>query len=398
MRDIPVFKDEYALRPVKRTPQAEREYELITPLFGGGVKARHPDEENPVRAPGVKGALRFWWRATRSGGQSLDEMRRRELEIFGGILDRKARPSKVIVEIDVINRGQSACPYRKDHTGEKIRFKNNPDVAPGYVAFPLRPENADKPIPVLKGVRFRLRLYYPEEYAADIQAALWAWEHFGGVGGRTRRGFGAFREIGRPETDEQAIAAGMKKHVLPSRPPAGVPGLAGARVIIVSMDWNTLVSRYADFRSRRENKWPEQTTVRRLARGPTAPASKSDPPLFPKAQLGLPVSFPLGGGRQTDGGSGENQATAVPAGCDRMASPLILRPLSEKVSAVVILNRERIPPRGVHLRIRGNHHPVDPILTPKEAAKIFPKKNTTDPLAVFLDSLQSQKDGRRGSM
>ena len=32
---------------------------------------------------------------------------------------------------------------------------------------------------------------YPTQWSAEIEAALWAWETFGGLGARTRRGFGA---------------------------------------------------------------------------------------------------------------------------------------------------------------------------------------------------------------
>jgi CRISPR-associated protein Cmr1 len=31
--------------------------------MGGGAKARTLDDHDPVRAPGIRGQLRFWWRA-----------------------------------------------------------------------------------------------------------------------------------------------------------------------------------------------------------------------------------------------------------------------------------------------------------------------------------------------
>ncbi|PJF33357.1 MAG: hypothetical protein CUN57_02390, partial [Phototrophicales bacterium] len=63
----------------------------------------------------------------------------------------------------------------------------DPDSPYSYVAFPLRDTNHY----LLKDVKFSLRLHFPIYVKQDLQAALWAWETFGGVGARTRRGFGA---------------------------------------------------------------------------------------------------------------------------------------------------------------------------------------------------------------
>ena len=62
-----------------------REYELITPLFGGGAENKKADEVSVIRATEIRGHLRFWWRATR-GGQfngDLVEMKKHEDAIFG---------------------------------------------------------------------------------------------------------------------------------------------------------------------------------------------------------------------------------------------------------------------------------------------------------------------------
>jgi CRISPR-associated protein Cmr1 len=53
--------------------------EVITPMFLHGADGQTPE----LRAPSIKGALRFWWRAIH-GNLSIDELRRREAEIFGG--------------------------------------------------------------------------------------------------------------------------------------------------------------------------------------------------------------------------------------------------------------------------------------------------------------------------
>src|SRR5690606_634184 len=65
---------------------------------------------------------------------------------------------------------------------------------PAYVAFPLRSTKQDpKNYDAWKGIEFTLTLTVDQTYLPELEAALWAWETFGGVGGRTRRGFGAIQ-------------------------------------------------------------------------------------------------------------------------------------------------------------------------------------------------------------
>jgi CRISPR-associated protein Cmr1 len=65
-------------------------FEVTTPLFLGGVD---PASSVELRAPSIKGALRFWWRALawgRLGGdldKLLGKLRRKEQEVFGAAGD-----------------------------------------------------------------------------------------------------------------------------------------------------------------------------------------------------------------------------------------------------------------------------------------------------------------------
>src|SRR5215218_10667198 len=61
-----------------------REYELITPLYGGGVEPAHADPLTTVRVPSIRGQLRFWWRACRAAQfSSVAEMKLMEDLIWG---------------------------------------------------------------------------------------------------------------------------------------------------------------------------------------------------------------------------------------------------------------------------------------------------------------------------
>src|SRR5205085_10778174 len=98
------------------TFHVERKYELITPLFGGGVKAGENDNITPISGKAIRGHLRFWWRATR-GGQfngDLEAMKAREAEIWGAASTiNKPSPSQVQIEVEINEdeRGKDESPF-----------------------------------------------------------------------------------------------------------------------------------------------------------------------------------------------------------------------------------------------------------------------------------------------
>src|SRR5258708_5012273 len=79
------------ISPQKVTPQKQddiitqvREYELMTPLFGGGVEKSEADPVTLIRGTEIRGQLRFWWRACRGGNyKSIEEMKNAEDMIWG---------------------------------------------------------------------------------------------------------------------------------------------------------------------------------------------------------------------------------------------------------------------------------------------------------------------------
>ncbi len=159
-----------------------RTYRFLTPVFGGGVEGRGAgkryDERTPVRVPSIRGQLRFWWRACNPRRiTDWKELREVEASIFGSA----SQPGNVSLTV------KSSTSYKKvDIRKAKI----------AYGAFPLLNEGADT-LETFDGT-FELHLRYPtDQRAKDVQAALWGWAHFGGYGGRTRRGFGAIEQIER---------------------------------------------------------------------------------------------------------------------------------------------------------------------------------------------------------
>ena len=67
------------------------ECEVITPMFLAGADGTTPE----LRAPSIKGALRFWWRAM-NGHLSLDELKKKEGDIFGNTDHRSAFTIQII--------------------------------------------------------------------------------------------------------------------------------------------------------------------------------------------------------------------------------------------------------------------------------------------------------------
>lgn len=63
-------------------------------MFLAGADGQTPE----LRAPSIKGAMRFWWRAL-NGHLSKDELQEQELKIFGGVLNGAAQRSDVLIQV-----------------------------------------------------------------------------------------------------------------------------------------------------------------------------------------------------------------------------------------------------------------------------------------------------------
>ncbi len=419
-----------------------RTYELITPLFGGGVDQRAADPVTPVRASEIRGQLRFWWRACRGGHyeEDLGKMREAEAGLWGAAsTSKKPRPSEVQVTVRVTDRGveQEVFKWRaKPETGwERL----------AYAAFPLQDASESRCVgKVLEGVKFELDLVFPRCKQVEVEAALWAWETFGGVGARTRRGFGAIRlvrvdgkEQPLPAVDELAgdIQDRLRQYVVSGAWPKGVPHLSAdlrmAAVRVrrparpgdarrdggeVRQAWEHLIDCLRRFRQSRtkgastrgpgRSDWPEANEVRRLTGSKRSPQEAGDASAirkFPRGALGLPIIFHF------KGDPGDPAHDWVLQGSDkawdRLASPLILRPLACRDGAAglaVILEGTGVSalPRRMVVKEKngkegapGREFLADTELTPDEAKKIRPLNGQVDVLNAFLDAVRREESG-----
>ncbi len=211
--------------------------ECITPVVGGGVESREPDALEGVRLQGIRGQLRAWWRALHRDlphKELLDQetwvwgaavRAARESRVWGGTgleQDGEEKPFRSQVQFAVtVLSGYKDLPAGR-YKGSGGRYKSLPEWdggrAMGYGLFPLQLERkelnalriANPPTrSVRKHLKFDLevtvRLSEIQDGEArgasaidvarrrvrEVLAALWLWVHFGGIGSRTTRGFGA---------------------------------------------------------------------------------------------------------------------------------------------------------------------------------------------------------------
>lgn len=426
-----------------------RAYRLITPLFGGGVTAGVPDPVTAVRGASVRGQLRFWWRATRAGHYAtLAELKEAEDLLWGAA----SKAALVELGVEVLDPGRDFSFQTSQGPSTEVGHFRSPY---SYVAFPLQQERGV----VREGVRFELRLQVPEQWprhveaglfagtpADELAAALWAWECFGGVGARTRRGFGAIECV---TVDGQTVAARPNKagvlawieqelqiHVISGAGPRSVPRLsrdlrwyravaarraAGDRVEEALGVWRLLFERLKAFRQPRppgaddprrpgRNRWPEPEAIRALT-GQRHPRHEERPGSgkYPRAFFGLPIIYQFKDNDKRDTyRNGQDPAQTSLQGLDdaggeleRLASPLILRPLAVAdgvLGLALVLDTPRLPPGGLILKRSKDRRTlgqVEATLVPEESGAIRDAsgqrpllRGSTDVLEAFLNYLE----------
>ncbi|MDI6631873.1 MAG: type III-B CRISPR module RAMP protein Cmr1 [Thermoanaerobacteraceae bacterium] len=411
-----------------------RSYELITPLFGGGVEPGVADPVTVIRGSEIRGQLRFWWRACRGGrfNGDLAAMKEAEDKLWGAAsTERKPMPSQVEIVISIEQSGEGEHPFEvvagsmDGRKGQpKPKLKANEIVAPAYAAFPLQPSEKEmraggigmQTKTVRTKVRFTLKITYPEKRREEVEAALWAWETFGGIGARTRRGFGALKLVGvdgRPVTPPRAgevqakIREGLQKHVVSGTWPTGVPHLClNLRMKVTGRHsdpkaaWEYLIKRLRDFRqsrypgaSRRQpgrSRWPEPDEIRRLTgrRCPRHAKLLSTVEKFPRAAFGLPIVFHFKDEKVGD----PYDTTLQGRDYERLASSLILRPLACANGAVglaMVLEGTGIMqlPGELILKDAPGDPTVQATLTLPEAKAISLLNGDPDVLQAFLKTL-----------
>jgi CRISPR-associated protein Cmr1 len=421
------------------------EIDVVTPMFGGGSVAGEVDTKTPIRGASIRGQLRFWWRATRGAAYTdAVQLRQAEAEIFGDT----QHPSKVKIWVENMDDSEQKEIQRLN---KKEQFSATKYA---YVLFPFgRKRQFDKAVYPYK---FKLFVRYDAQaelslLEQEVNAALWAWINFGGVGARTRRGCGTlFCQQFSPSLHKVCTGDDLKRwfetslndyklDLLPAGASRDWPTLSSTIELLSSqrtgnsVAWEKVVEAYRAFRRRSNpgrkertdkygkvhkvpgrSRWPEADSIRRLtgmaepdhAEPRTLPFNGNDI-AFPRAQFGLPIitEFQKEERRRSDPDKREPYKTQlVPKGKERLASPIIMKTISvsknEGFGGYIVLLQPKLKSfdltvdnnlKGEHVeKVKGrlSEHSI-------EARHIYPRftidgKTTTSAIEAFLNSEEVQ--------
>lgn len=408
--------------------------EVITPIFGGSYATRSIDDVDVIRAPSIRGQLRFWWRALYAEQcSSTEELYKRESELWGGAGTDDVRRSAVEIRI-CTTQGEEGevddsdiLPYRK--TG-------------AYAVWPARGTDGEPTAPRRKpGTKFSLTLKVPDagNDAIEVRNALRAWILFGGYGGRTRRGLGSLTVIG-DASEWLPLAPGRESFaklfgfdIFASNPTGvalgDVPRLGGsalyfeAKVQEAEGAWKGALKWLEEFRqgiSGRENErarepgvgkeqpnrpsisnWPEADKIRHLMRKTKGhPPRHNEKPAWPRAGFGLPIVGRFQSKRRDDGpydepDSFELRWRRAKDEYERLASPLIVKalPLADGTFTACALWLNRAYPANgkVFLRDKPNSEaPFDLLVAPGDTPRFSALANHKTLRDAFLSWLQAK--------
>lgn len=442
--------------------------ELVTPMIGGGVTPLTPDREVPVRVTAIRGALRWWWRALQPE-LDLAKLRSAEMAIFGGVgkgVGEDALASALRVRVTLDSKPRLIDAGVHELVADKLRALPTwkMDRRLEYALFPLQRTDKDRrawqsgggvgnmpTAQVIDELRFTVHLEVlspppgkgEPQRREDLRAAIprlmeaihW-WSQFGGLGARTRRGFGAFRLRGEP------TISGWSGDLapLPSPPsirkgeqptPTDRPLLHGAKLFLGPVEGTAerahaaavgllKVFRQAENFARDEgrernrpgrSRWPEADLVKetlgvaarsgnRSVQVPFThpPRQRSEQPedrtrgkaLFaPRAAFGMPLIVQF-----KDDGDTPANAQILPSPesthnkeTDRWASPVLIRPVSTPQGwrpAVLVLAGGAVPSEAwVKLTISEREQKQRGLPPKRDLFKKWNKMSTDSQQAVF---------------
>lgn len=328
---------------------------VVTPILGGSfftaadaVEYLHLDT---IRVPSIRGHLRFWWRATQPVNLTPEELRNAERSLWGGMgvaggdkASAQPQASRVNVRVDDVQ----PTPPPTDNSLPPMQ-------GTGYALFPAREQKKSgrvtRPVvPRLQpGITFTLRVSCPPDHLQQVRKAVQAWILFGGYGSRTRRGLGSLTVTADAASWLPATASAepFKPFLSGQGSTSDTPSLAGASLLVGETQadpkraWEFAVGQLQHFRQERgfarergtqrpgQSRWPEPDKIRHLTGKKGHPPRFGNQPAWPRAQFGLPIVGRFAAGPAEPGEFQiQWQASGQDKPVDRLASPLIVKPLA----------------------------------------------------------------------
>ena len=280
--------------------------QLITPMYGGGVKAGEVDCKMPIRASALRGQLRFWWRLLNSTiYPNSGDLFNAESALWGGISSSGPQASQVTLQVKAKPVGPRDLISSRDRKFDYVLI----DTGNSKLL------NSDYEFKFKLVLRFKPTVTTSQKDQV-IEALRW-WASFGGVGARTRRGLGAVKVI---SSDPACVSKPVSCQEVKDKKGDMVLRNPGDDAIDA---WRDAIDKLKKFRQGTGvgrnsgrggrpgcSRWPEPKAIRRLTKG----QARNQNDYYPRAAFGLPIVFQNIGTLEHDDDSG------------RMASPLILRP------------------------------------------------------------------------
>jgi CRISPR-associated protein Cmr1 len=353
--------------------RVEAEFEIVTPMFLGGADPKAGAE---LRGASLKGALRFWWRALAWGRlRSLNRIHEDEARIFGSANSGQGRVLLRILE--------SRCQFMEARNQAVLKDAAGEVIRPGarYLGYGLVEAFASRPRSVSAGqlirpcireggrftIELRLRplrkdpansgsgapVNDPDRDLASVLGALKLLGLIGGLGARTRRGWGSLalkklkvdREVLRPPASAEEYESEIRELVGASRltpaPPPYTAFFEKARVLILK-EGNTALDVLDDLGDtfqlyrgwRHPSEAPEQNFAHDhhgKARGSWSIPAESFERGYPSVTQNHPLRVEFGLPHNYD-----QRLNIEAEGHDRRASPLLfhIHPVGDKYCAV----------------------------------------------------------------
>ena len=152
----------------------------VTPAFLGSFEtAATQEQEILFPIPSLRGVLAYWLRALAGPyiGSHISELLRLESQLFGAAANGTSAPSRILL------RGARVPVTQLATAQDGVRYLMGPGLTDrnGPSGRCLSPANLDVRVKNLGGPL----------HADLFLSALWALRAFGGIGARTRRGFGS---------------------------------------------------------------------------------------------------------------------------------------------------------------------------------------------------------------
>lgn len=168
--------------------------EFLTPTFLGGFRPRRVDPYMPLRPASLRGVWRYWFRALagslmwpeRGAEQKMiQELLKAESRLFG---DTSGRSRLVLAPPKLSPPAGQELPARAEIPAQSSGLR--------YLGYGLYESGSPECIPAGSTGEISCYLRSPQVDRADLRAVcaiLWTWATFGGLGGRSRRGYGSVR-------------------------------------------------------------------------------------------------------------------------------------------------------------------------------------------------------------